>query len=305
VKPVAQITACPEAKFSIGAGEAGWAGWGVDLSNTRFQSGKAAGLDRDKVARLKLKWAFGFEGQPTVMARPVVAGGRLFFGGADGTVYSLDARTGCQYAPLMVRTAISLEGDGTGPLRAVFRRHQGERLCAGRTDGRAALADAGRYAPGGAHYRCADAGGRQAVCAGVLGGGSAGAEPEVLLLYVSRQRGRAGHNDGHADLEKLHYPRSAQGDSGQLDRRAVDGTCRSGGMVRAHDRPEAESDLCRHGKQLQRSGRQAHRRHHRVRYGDGQHALVAADDAGRRLELLLHQSEQSELSGEPVRGRRY
>jgi polyvinyl alcohol dehydrogenase (cytochrome) len=109
----AQAAACPASKFSVPATEAAWIGWGADLTNTRFQSAKAAGLDREKVARLKLKWAFGFAAQSMAMAQPVVAGGRLFVGSADGTVYSLDARTGCQYwtfkAPAMVRTAISLE----------------------------------------------------------------------------------------------------------------------------------------------------------------------------------------------------
>src|SRR5438067_1239330 len=37
-----------------------WNGWGVDLTNTRFQSAKAAGLTADQVPRLKLKWAFGY-----------------------------------------------------------------------------------------------------------------------------------------------------------------------------------------------------------------------------------------------------
>src|SRR5712692_3949289 len=111
-----QAAACPAAKFAMSPGEAGWTGWGVDAANSRFQSAKSAGLDREKVARLKLKWAFGFAGQSQANAQPVVAGGRLFLGSADGTVYSLDSGTGCQYwtykAPAMVRTAISLESLG-------------------------------------------------------------------------------------------------------------------------------------------------------------------------------------------------
>ncbi len=88
--------ACPPATFSMLPGESSWNGWGVDLANTRFQPAKAAGLDREKSARLKLKWASGFR-QNTALAQPVVAGGRLFFGSAAGTVYSLDAKTGCEY----------------------------------------------------------------------------------------------------------------------------------------------------------------------------------------------------------------
>src|SRR5207302_9722232 len=119
-----QAGACPAAKFSMSPGEAGWTGWGVDLANSRFQSAQAAGLDREKVARLKLKWAFGFAGQSMAPAQPVVAGGRLFLGSGDGTVYSLDARTGCQYwtykAPAMARTAVSVESIGQGRYAVYF-----------------------------------------------------------------------------------------------------------------------------------------------------------------------------------------
>src|SRR5207247_353090 len=101
-----------------------WTGWGADLANTRFQPTRAAGLYWNRVSRLKLKWAFGFAGQSLAMAQPAVAGGRLFLGSADGTIYSLDARTGCQYwtfkAPVMARTAVSLETIGDGRYAAYF-----------------------------------------------------------------------------------------------------------------------------------------------------------------------------------------
>src|SRR5436309_2231815 len=91
VEPRSQAAVCIETKFSIGSGEAGWTGWGADLANTRFQPTRAAGLYWNRVSRLKLKWAFGFAGQSLAMAQPAVAGGRLFLGSADGTIYSLDA----------------------------------------------------------------------------------------------------------------------------------------------------------------------------------------------------------------------
>jgi polyvinyl alcohol dehydrogenase (cytochrome) len=120
----AQGNACDSASFSISPSEVGWNGWGADLANTRYQSAKAAGLDAAKVTRLKLKWAFGFAGQSLAMAQPVVAGGRLFFGSGDGTVYSLDAKTGCQYwtfkASAMARTAISVEKAGSGRYAVYF-----------------------------------------------------------------------------------------------------------------------------------------------------------------------------------------
>ena len=95
---------------------ASWNGWGADPGNTRFQTAKAASLTREGVPRLKLKWAFGFPGVATAFASPSVFGGRVFVGSADGTVYSLNAQTGCIYwtykAAEGVRTAILLENNG-------------------------------------------------------------------------------------------------------------------------------------------------------------------------------------------------
>jgi polyvinyl alcohol dehydrogenase (cytochrome) len=98
----------PVAKLT---GEDGWNGWGVDLANTRFQP--SPGLTAQQVSTLKLKWAFGFPNGRSVFGQPTIAGGRLFFGSDDGTVYSLDARTGCTVwiykASSQVRTAISVD----------------------------------------------------------------------------------------------------------------------------------------------------------------------------------------------------
>lgn len=75
----------------------GWAGWGVDSSNSRYEPAKVAGLSAGNVARLKLKWAFGFPGASASYGQPTVFGGRVYEGSEDGTVYSLDAKTGCVY----------------------------------------------------------------------------------------------------------------------------------------------------------------------------------------------------------------
>ena len=50
-----------------------WNGWG-DLSNTRFQPAKAAGLTAGQVSRLKLKWTFGFPGATALYGETVVDG---------------------------------------------------------------------------------------------------------------------------------------------------------------------------------------------------------------------------------------
>jgi polyvinyl alcohol dehydrogenase (cytochrome) len=72
-----------------------WNGWGPTIENTHFQPGPQAGLRPEQVPRLALKWAFGFPDTASAWAQPTVAGGRVFAGSQNGTVYSLDAKTGC------------------------------------------------------------------------------------------------------------------------------------------------------------------------------------------------------------------
>src|SRR5215469_9053510 len=89
---------CPAGtRFSDPSATPGWNGWGAAPSNARFQSEKGAQLPADQISKLQLKWAFGFPGVKSVMGAPVVAAGRVFLGVDNGSVYSLDAATGCQY----------------------------------------------------------------------------------------------------------------------------------------------------------------------------------------------------------------
>ena len=52
-------------------------------------------LGAGDLSRLKLKWAFGFPNDLHAFSQPSVVGGRVFVGSESGTVYSLDAATGC------------------------------------------------------------------------------------------------------------------------------------------------------------------------------------------------------------------
>jgi polyvinyl alcohol dehydrogenase (cytochrome) len=96
----------------------GWNGWGVDLVNSRMQPVKEGGLRAEDIPKLKVKWAFGFPNAGSVYGQPTVVGGRLFFGSGNGTVYSLDARTGCAYwtfkAAAQVRSAVTVAPFGKG-----------------------------------------------------------------------------------------------------------------------------------------------------------------------------------------------
>ena len=108
--------------FVPGAGD--WNGWGVDASGSRFQP--APGIAAADVPKLKLKWAFAFPGPVNQrnQAQPVIVGGRVFVGSASGTVFSLDAATGCTYWSYdtgnIARTAIQivkLPGSNPGDTR--------------------------------------------------------------------------------------------------------------------------------------------------------------------------------------------
>ena len=107
-----------------------WAGWGVNPDNSRFQPGSIAQLNPQQVTQLKLKWAFGFPGASATYSQPTSYAGKLFVGSEDGTVYALDASTGCIWwtfrAADTVKTAISIGnghtaffGDTTGYFYAV------------------------------------------------------------------------------------------------------------------------------------------------------------------------------------------
>jgi len=70
-------------------------GWGVDRQNTRFQPVATGGLSVDDVAGLEVKWAFAYPNAFQARSQPAVAAGAVFVGSHDGTVYSLDAKSGC------------------------------------------------------------------------------------------------------------------------------------------------------------------------------------------------------------------
>lgn len=98
-----QMTAVPLGDPSVGPH---WNGWSPTPANTRFQPADQAGLSAAQVPNLKLKWAFGFPDTFSAYGQPTVAAGRVFIGTQNGTVYSLDAKTGCTYWTFKTQSAI-------------------------------------------------------------------------------------------------------------------------------------------------------------------------------------------------------
>ncbi len=119
---------CTSAAPEFGDPSAGplWNGWGQNLLNTRFQTAAEAGISAANVSRLKVKWAFGFPATIESNAQASMANGRVFIGSSIGTVYSLDAASGCIRwyfnAASGVRAAISIGQIQTsaGPRYAAF-----------------------------------------------------------------------------------------------------------------------------------------------------------------------------------------
>ncbi len=87
-------------------------GWGLAPGSTRFIDGDTAALAAEDVPQLTLKWAFAYPNATRARSQPAVAGGAVFVGSQDGTVYALDEETGCARwsfaADAEVRSAITV-----------------------------------------------------------------------------------------------------------------------------------------------------------------------------------------------------
>lgn len=93
-----------------------WVGWSPDQANTRFQPATQARLSVEQTRRLKLKWAFGFDGDASAFAPPTVIDGQMFVGSAGGVVHAMRAESGCLQWTFQangpVRTAIAVVPHG-------------------------------------------------------------------------------------------------------------------------------------------------------------------------------------------------
>jgi polyvinyl alcohol dehydrogenase (cytochrome) len=70
-------------------------GWGLSPANARHVDPAVGGLTAANVGRLKLKWAFPFDGGVKARSQPAIVGGALVLGSDGGAVYALDRKTGC------------------------------------------------------------------------------------------------------------------------------------------------------------------------------------------------------------------
>jgi polyvinyl alcohol dehydrogenase (cytochrome) len=92
--PVPAQAYCSDRTVTIGASPSPlWNGWGPDATNTRYTT--SSGITLNQTSKLKLKWAYAFEGDVSAFGAPTVLGRTLFVGSAGGAVQALSADSGC------------------------------------------------------------------------------------------------------------------------------------------------------------------------------------------------------------------
>jgi len=111
----------PAAQFDFGRPPP-FSGWGFDPANTRYVDSRVSGLNTANLAHLRLKWAFGVGGATRMASQPALAGGVIYVGAQDGSVYALDQGSGCLrwqfHASAEVRTGIVVSSWDAGDVSA-------------------------------------------------------------------------------------------------------------------------------------------------------------------------------------------
>ena len=111
--PPKPILACADPLGELANGDAAaMQGWGGNAANHRHSDGTLAGLDRNNVDQLGLKWVFAYPGALRARSQPLVHDGVIFVGSQSGTIYALDLDSGCAHwtysAGAEVRSSLSL-----------------------------------------------------------------------------------------------------------------------------------------------------------------------------------------------------
>jgi polyvinyl alcohol dehydrogenase (cytochrome) len=99
-------TCATQRAFSVSANTPEWNGWSTQITNSRFQDAASAGLTSADLGRLKLKWAFNLGDVSEARSQPAVIGRYVFIGTANGTLYALDADSGCTFWGFRAASAI-------------------------------------------------------------------------------------------------------------------------------------------------------------------------------------------------------
>jgi polyvinyl alcohol dehydrogenase (cytochrome) len=70
-------------------------GWSADQTNQRHYGKTITDIDADNINQLELAWAFAYPDAIRARSQPTVAGGAVYVGSQNGSVFALDRETGC------------------------------------------------------------------------------------------------------------------------------------------------------------------------------------------------------------------
>jgi polyvinyl alcohol dehydrogenase (cytochrome) len=121
-RPSIAAASTPEVQHPCGAppdlrlSDADWRAWGTTLANERLQ--RHPGFAANQIPSLRLRWAFGFDGENAAAANPTITRDAIYVGSASGRVYALGLADGCVHwtfkADGGVRAAIVIGEGGAG-----------------------------------------------------------------------------------------------------------------------------------------------------------------------------------------------
>jgi len=119
--------ACPPEHARFDWSDMAYPSWGGSLRNLHALP-DGEGFTRAELERLAVQWVVAFPEATQLRSHPTAAGGALFVGSHDGSVYALDQQTGCTRwhfkADTEVRSAVTIDVDardaGAATVRAVF-----------------------------------------------------------------------------------------------------------------------------------------------------------------------------------------
>jgi polyvinyl alcohol dehydrogenase (cytochrome) len=69
--------------------------WGLSEGNRRYVSTATAGISKENVASLKVKWVFAYPKVTDVRTHPALTRDTIFTGSKSGNLFALDKKTGC------------------------------------------------------------------------------------------------------------------------------------------------------------------------------------------------------------------
>jgi len=71
-----------------------YSGWGGDIRSTGFRNTAQAGINKNNIAHLKLRWAFAFPDATVIRSKPAVVGDWLLVGSQYGDLFAIHKKTG-------------------------------------------------------------------------------------------------------------------------------------------------------------------------------------------------------------------